>query len=94
MKLVAVVLAVLVAAKVSAWTGDSTVGRGAGAGVLILLWLGHSWRFPFTSCWWCSGSPKRRDKGGRNWAPCWMCSGTGRRRRFGSVLLGRGFGAQ
>lgn len=66
--------------------------------VAVLLWfvgyLGHcAWR-PWRECRKCKGRPRNYDsKGWRTFNDsCLWCSSSGRKRRWGSLLLGRGYG--
>lgn len=60
-------------------------------GVAVVVWLGHSYLYPWTSCPLCKGNPRNSSKGSFNvW--CKACRSSGRRRRLGARLLGRGFG--
>lgn len=62
-------------------------------GVLVLMWLGHSWVFPWKTCSACAGSPKTSDSGGKNFRiSCWKCESTGRQRRVGSRIIRGGWG--
>lgn len=68
--------------------------------VLILLlvaaaaYIAHCWWRPFRDCPKCKGSSRNYD--GRGWGTfnesCRWCGNSGRRRRWGSRLLGSGFG--
>lgn len=62
-------------------------------GALLVLWLGHSWVYPWSSCKKCGGNPRNSDGSGSNFnIKCWWCESTGRRRRIGSRLLRGGWG--
>lgn len=59
--------------------------------VLVVYWLGHSYFYPHTACWWCKGNPRHTSR--RSWnIHCVACGGSGTRHRLGAKLLGRGFG--
>lgn len=58
----------------------------------LVVWLAHSWRYPWKPCSWCSGNPTNRSRGAFN-VRCWWCGSTGRRRRWGARLVGRGYGS-
>lgn len=60
------------------WTGNPYVGLGAG----LLAWWLFIQLHPWTGCWWCHESAKRRDASGKNWHFCVVCGGSGRRRRL------------
>jgi hypothetical protein len=62
-------------------------------GALLLLWLIHSYMFPWKSCSSCGGNPRTSDSGGKNFrVSCWRCSDSGRLRRVGSRILRGGWG--
>lgn len=70
------------------------------AGILLLWYLLDCWCSPWSDCWWCHGSPKRRAHGRSRrtfryclW-PVWLggCGGSGKRRRVGSLVLRHGLG--
>jgi hypothetical protein len=62
-------------------------------GVLVVLYLGHSFVFPFKVCNSCGGNPRSSDSGGKNFRiSCWRCESTGRQRRLGSRILRGGWG--
>ncbi len=63
---------------VGAWTGSAWWGLAAGVAGYVASVQARPW----TGCWWCHESPKRRDKGGANWMFCMVCGGSGRRRRL------------
>lgn len=62
-------------------------------GVLVVLWLGHSFAYPWKGCWKCAGNPKNSSSSGKTFnISCIACDSTGRRRRLGSKLIRAGFG--
>lgn len=62
-------------------------------GVLVVLWLIHSWVFPLKICGSCKGQPRTSDSGGKNFrVSCWRCEGQGKQRRLGSRILRGGWG--
>jgi hypothetical protein len=83
------------------WTWGASVaaalGVGAGwhwsppgvldAAVLALLvcYVVECLTHPRADCWWCKGSPKRRDSR-RNFHFCLVCGGKGHRVRWGAMV--------
>lgn len=62
--------------------------------VWVAGYLVHCWWRPFRDCRRCDGKPRNYDpKGWRTFNhSCRWCGGTGSKRRWGSLLLGGGFG--
>lgn len=69
---------------VGTYTGSPVWGIVAGLGAAFI----DVQLRPWTGCWWCHESPKRRDQSGKNWRWCWACGGSGRRRRLFAIRWG------
>lgn len=76
------VLGTLLAMFAAAPMGTDGIILGGLVGGGIGYVLNCRWN-PMANCWWCKGSPKRRDKQTHfHW--CFICGGAGRRWRLGS----------
>lgn len=54
--------------------------------ITLLITFGYilaCWADPFPKCSTCTGSGRRRIRGGRAWRDCRRCRGTGHRLRLG-----------
>lgn len=83
--LAAAVAGSLVMAK---WGWSSSAGLDVAAVTLLFGYGADCFLDPRADCWWCRGTPKRRNER-RYFHFCLVCGGKGHRRRIGSRLLGR-----
>lgn len=80
------VLAAYLVASSWGWSGGQTLDLCVG--VLLTGYVIDCLLDPRADCWWCHGSPKRRNDRGF-FHLCWICKGSGQRKRWGSQVLGR-----
>jgi hypothetical protein len=59
------------------------------AGIILALWAGSLWLWPFRRCRGCKGTGRNFGSTGRRFGTHWRCGGTGRRVRFGARMVRR-----
>lgn len=68
------------------WTGMAALDAAA---IAALVGYALDCAFdPRSDCWWCKGTPKRRNAR-RFFHMCLICGGSGQRKRWGSKLYAR-----
>ena len=65
------------------------VGVIAAALIIVLLYAGSLWLWPFAPCRWCKGSKSNPGSTRRRFGNCPRCGGKGFRVRFGARMVRR-----
>lgn len=58
--------------------------------VVIAVWAGSLYLFPFGPCMSCKGSGRNAGSSSKRYGECRRCKGSGRRRRVGARVVHRG----